>query len=321
MWFWAALVATGLASPVKADGEVLWVVTGVESGRAERVRLRVERELGVDVVDVASVRGRLHARLAENSRQPGRRDLTEAARTAYRELRLDESDRVYGELIEACLRDNSVDRQELATYLFERSITRLARRQEADALNDMVTALTIWPGLRVDPDEHGPRAVQLHAQARARLNAQEEGPLSVVVEPHDARVLLDGSVRPSSARTAPTGRHLLTVERTGFEPISRWIDVTAEGQTSVRVVLTEASLELLARQLVNGDPQAVPDYATLAARALGASRIVSLAIEGATLRITVTADGNPPLEHRVNDDADDDEIAAAILGERVNVLV
>jgi len=110
-------------------------------------------------------------------------------------------------------------------------------------------------------------------------------PLRIDRAPADARVRVDGQeVLGADPVRLRAGSHLVTVERLGYEPQSKWVDVPRRGQADVAFVLAAAEGPLLASQAIGAwgpDGNGVRSLAglreevrPLIARVLGANHII-----------------------------------------------
>ena len=261
----------------------------VEAGRALFVADRVPdddagalaRALGDATSRAIVPLARALAELEESARSLGedaagtRRDAALArARASYVELRLDAAREAYDEALEAELSSDraAADAPTVSRLLFERALVLLAAQREDQAMEELRNAVLLDPDLAPDPDVYGPPVFRALDRARADVARAPETTVRVDVAPPDARVLVAG--RPAGDDVSVTlpraARYLVTVDRFGHVPVSRWVTTTNDEPVSIE--LARASRPLTAAQALHAfqsdrDPTAI-------ARAISASLVI-----------------------------------------------
>lgn len=107
---------------------------------------------------------------------------------------------------------------------------------EADSWNDLVAAAALAPSRPLDPARFPPRLIE--AARRAEQSVRERATLTVVAQPADAIVVVDGQLvgRGRVEVSRPPGRHFVRVERAGFAGKGTVADLGSSGAT-VRLTL------------------------------------------------------------------------------------
>lgn len=276
--------------------KALWIESGLDEGEALRLRESIADQ-EMDLIDERSA-AQLLGKLAKGLPRDTRGRITKArlrqAREAYVELRLGPAAKAYDQAIRTALRSDRTiaNAGAIADMVFGRALVRLASQRGDDALADMSLALSLRPDLAPDPDVYGPPVFRLLTDAREKLKRSQLIGVRIDRAPEDASVRLDGKLvrHGEEGKVRGPGRHLLTAQRFGYVPQSRWVEVDTAGQTQVAVALERAQGSLLAGQALaawrrasGGGKQLRSDVLTtqrgllpLVARAVGAIRVVRL---------------------------------------------
>jgi hypothetical protein len=123
----------------------------------------------------------------------------------------------------------SLSEGELVDLYAARAGTFSAVGNDADAWNDLVQAAVLAPGRPLDPARYPPRLIE--AARRANQSLPPAVKLVVNAQPGDALVIVDGQLlgRGRVELQRPVGRHFVRVERPGFAPVGRTVDLSQSG--------------------------------------------------------------------------------------------
>lgn len=142
------------------------------------------------------------------------------------------------------------------------------------ALFHLRAALAVRPQFRLSESEYPPEARALLERVRDQTADMSKVPLTVGSSPAFARVTLDGEGRgntPLTVQRLPPGRHFVRVEKEGYLPSARWVEVSGPGAQLV-VTLAPDPGEALAKTLREHVAKGSFDEALSAAKALAASK-------------------------------------------------
>jgi hypothetical protein len=111
----------------------------------------------------------------------------------------------------------------LGDLFLYRGMVRAQENDEAGAWEDFVVATTIDPTRALDPAGFAPRAVAVHARARAEVATR--GRAKVTIAPAGCDVRIDGTPVAGAVAEVTIGRHWLRAECSGRAPVGRRLDV------------------------------------------------------------------------------------------------
>lgn len=145
----------------------------------------------------------------------------------------------------------------------------------AEANKSFIEALLMNPDLKPSTKLFTPDVQAGFAAARDQLAQRARGKVSIVTEPLGTRVELHGQplgTTPLPTYELPAGRHLIRLQRTGYERAGVFVEVradqTAEIKTTLKPIGNYAQASALAAELITGsafDDNGIPK----AAKALG----------------------------------------------------
>lgn len=295
----ACVLGAGCGSTSASVGRatsVLLVLTGERGEQSEAGRAVRSRVAERDDLELASMT-RLAALAAEEEDES-----TEAAELEA-ERRLTQAEEAFSNfdytgattaLQEALdllrpLARRATGRRRLGQLHLELAMILQVHGQEAAALEEIRTCQHIDPDCAPDPVRHPPELLELH-----RSVVEGERPtadLRVTTDPEGARVTLDGR-REASAPTewdeVPIGRHYVTIEKDGYLPEVRLVNVVAGEASERSFALTEGPPAMRAsaalRALQSEGPDADPLWRREAATLTEADTLLVLDLDE-TLRI------------------------------------
>lgn len=118
--------------------------------------------------------------------------------------------------------------------------TLQTRGEVEEAKVALLDLLALSRSFEVDHKRFHPKFLALRAQVAASRSAKLRGSLKVKVRPEGTRIFLDDELQgysPMNFQALPVGKHLLRLERPGYKPLGKMVEVTADEQ--------EQSLELV----------------------------------------------------------------------------
>ncbi len=142
--------------------------------------------------------------------------------------------------IEALLGDTSLSESRRAEALVLRAQTHVAFGDLKAAESDYRAILELRPGYVPEPSMTPSKAMKRFERVQAKMI----GRLTIVLDPEDARLVVDGvETVPAADGGVPllVGEHTVQAERKGFDPMSKTVLVEAGSQASLEMQLVPNS--------------------------------------------------------------------------------
>lgn len=247
-----------------------------------------------EVVDLTQVLGNL-----ERDKVLRRFSLAEGlfqkAREAFATLELDAADEALRGCIARYERHAGYvrDYKKVAEALMLLGAVRVLRGDERSGASLFEQAITVYPQIEPDPRIFNPAMRLQFSQTAERLGSRAKGTLSLSSSPGAAPVFVDGKfvgVTPVVVENVLEGRHYVRVEREGYRPWGKVMNVAAGSETDDNALLGPA--------LHYDELEATTDKAVRAlsadadqARAPTAQAVIDLVQADALLLTAVRLDG------------------------------